>query len=76
MSDYKLLDCGGGRKVEMLGDYKVIRPCPQALWDITDPKYWQDADAEFGLVDGEKGKWKNLKPDPELKTQTPRIRNS
>jgi 23S rRNA (cytosine1962-C5)-methyltransferase len=64
---YRLLDCGNQKKVEMLGDLKVIRPCPQAMWEIENEKYWQDADAEFGLVDGEKGKWKNLKPDPDLK---------
>ena len=67
---YKLLDCGDQKKVEMLGEYKVIRPCPQAMWDITEEnskKYWQNADAEFGLSDGEKGKWRNLKPDPDLK---------
>jgi 23S rRNA (cytosine1962-C5)-methyltransferase len=70
MSTYRLLDCGNQKKVEMLGDYKVIRPCPQALWDI-DPeleeKYWKDADAEFSLVEGEKGRWKNLKLDPDVK---------
>lgn len=70
MSTYQLLDCGNQKKVEMLGDYKVIRPCPQALWDIDEAnisKYWEDADAEFALSDGEKGKWKTLKPDPTIK---------
>jgi 23S rRNA (cytosine1962-C5)-methyltransferase len=67
MSVYRLLDCGNQKKVEILGDYKVIRPCPQALWDIDDDKWWIDADAEFSITSGEDGKWKNLKPDPELK---------
>ncbi len=70
MSLYRLLDCGNQKKVEMLGDFKVIRPCPQALWDIDEDsltKYWQDADAEFALVEGEKGRWKNLKLDPDTK---------
>jgi 23S rRNA (cytosine1962-C5)-methyltransferase len=67
MSVYKLLDCGNQKKVEMLGDYKVIRPCPQALWDITDHTWWEDADAEFMIVSGEDGKWKNLKPQDGIK---------
>jgi 23S rRNA (cytosine1962-C5)-methyltransferase len=67
MNQYQLLDCGDQKKVEMLGKFKVIRPCPQAMWPITDQKFWEDADAEFGLVDGEKGRWRNLKLDPNLK---------
>jgi 23S rRNA (cytosine1962-C5)-methyltransferase len=70
MSVYRLLDCGSQKKVEMLGDYKVIRPCPQALWDIDEDsmvKYWQNVDAEFALVEGEKGKWKNRNLNPDEK---------
>ena len=77
MSIYRLLDCGvyQGKpsKVEILGkdddgkDIKVIRPCPQAMWDVEDIKLWQNPDSEFVIGGGEKGQWKNLKPDPELK---------
>ena len=30
--DYGLIDCGAGRKFERYGDYRFIRPEPQALW--------------------------------------------
>ncbi len=64
---YRLLDCGNQKKVEMLGDYKVIRPCPQAMWDIADPKYWENAHSEFITGTGENGYWKNLMPEPDVK---------
>ena len=31
-SDFALLDSGNGRKFERYGDYRFIRPEPQALW--------------------------------------------
>lgn len=58
MSTYRLLDCGDQKKVEIFGDYKLIRPCPQALWHITRPDLWENADSEFVRVEGEKGRWK------------------
>ncbi len=30
--DYALLDSGHGRKLERYGDYRFIRPEPQAMW--------------------------------------------
>ncbi len=57
MSKYVLLDCGNQQKLEMLGDYKVIRPCPQALWEPMDPSLWVDVDSEFVREVGEKGSW-------------------
>ncbi|HBQ93182.1 MAG TPA: SAM-dependent methyltransferase, partial [Erythrobacter sp.] len=29
---YRLLDSGHGRKFEQYGDYRFIRPEPQAMW--------------------------------------------
>ena len=31
--DYELLDCGGGEKLERWGDYLLVRPDPQVIWD-------------------------------------------
>jgi 23S rRNA (cytosine1962-C5)-methyltransferase len=67
MAKYKLLDCGNQKKVEQLGEYKVIRPCPQAMWEPTDLSLWEDANSEYVQTSGESGQWKNLKPDPALK---------
>jgi 23S rRNA (cytosine1962-C5)-methyltransferase len=55
---YQLLDCGGKRKVELFGEYKLIRPCPQALWEATDTSLWLNPDAEFIRNNNEKGTWK------------------
>jgi 23S rRNA (cytosine1962-C5)-methyltransferase len=67
MAKYKLLDCGNQKKVEQLGEYKVIRPCPQAMWEPTNLSLWEDANSEYVQTSGESGQWKNLKPDPALK---------
>jgi 23S rRNA (cytosine1962-C5)-methyltransferase len=67
MAKYQLLDCGNQQKLEMLGEYKVIRPCPQAMWTPNDASIWGDAVAEFVQSSGEKGYWKNLK-NPDQKS--------
>jgi 23S rRNA (cytosine1962-C5)-methyltransferase len=59
MNQYKLLDCGDGFKVEQFGKYKLIRPCPQALWKKQDFKAWDNPSAEFTRDRSEKGTWKN-----------------
>jgi 23S rRNA (cytosine1962-C5)-methyltransferase len=61
---YKLLDCGNKKKVEQYGPYKLVRPCPQALWDIQYPQYWNDIDAEFTRTRSEKGDWNQFKKLP------------
>jgi len=55
---YQLLDCGNKRKIEQFGNYKLIRPCPQAFWEISDPKIWEEFDSEFVRTGNEKGVWK------------------
>ncbi len=44
---YRLIDSGEGLKLEQFGAFRLIRPCPQALWRKTDPKEWEAYDAEF-----------------------------
>jgi 23S rRNA (cytosine1962-C5)-methyltransferase len=62
MSKYRLLDCGNQKKLEILGNFKVVRPCPQAVWDITKPELWEGISCEFFNQAGEKGIWQNLDP--------------
>jgi len=72
MSKYRLLDCGDQKKVEIFGDYKLIRPCPQALWEPFDKSLWEDADSFYEKTEGEKGSWKNAKvKDKRNKTGIP-----
>lgn len=63
-ADYALLDSGHGRKLERYGDYRFIRPEPQAMWSprLTD---WQ-AHGEFvpGSDEDGGGRWQFEKPVP------------
>jgi 23S rRNA (cytosine1962-C5)-methyltransferase len=56
-ADYGLIDSGNGRKLERYGDYRFIRPEPQALWSPASPD-WQ-ADGEFvpGADEDGGGRW-------------------
>jgi 23S rRNA (cytosine1962-C5)-methyltransferase len=63
MQNYRLLDCGDQKKVEVFGDYTLIRPCPQALWKPFSPSLWQKPDAEFERGSSEKGDWKQISKD-------------
>ena len=46
--DYRLLDCGRGEKLERWGDYTLVRPDPQAIWNTprTDPA-WRHPSARY-----------------------------
>lgn len=64
MSTYQLLDSGNGRKLEQVGDYTIIRPAPQAIWEPFSPELWDNADSEFIKEKGERGVWRARKiPD-------------
>jgi 23S rRNA (cytosine1962-C5)-methyltransferase len=67
-TDYALLDCGAGRKLERFGKIIVDRPEPQALWQPRLAKSeWTKAHAVFSASgeDDEKGKWRIDKAVPE-----------
>ena len=58
LSTYQLLDSGFFRKLEQIGSYKIIRPCPQAFWEPALPKKdWNDAIDEFVRSTNGKGQW-------------------
>jgi 23S rRNA (cytosine1962-C5)-methyltransferase len=66
-TDYELLDCGNGQKLERIGPYTFARPEVQALWRPALPaEKWQSADAFF-IPSGEEsgGHWKFRKPVQE-----------
>lgn len=58
---YRLLDAGGGRKLERFGERTLVRPEPQAIWapSLSDAE-WAKADALFdaALEDDEHGRWR------------------
>ncbi len=62
--DYALVDSGHGRKLESYGQYRFIRPEPQAMWSPRLPQW--DAHGEFvpGSDEDGGGRWMFDKPVP------------
>ena len=60
---YRLIDSGEGLKLEQFGPFRLIRPCPQALWKKVHPKEWLTFDAEFSRE--EKRGWVFVRPLPK-----------
>ncbi|UZK68161.1 class I SAM-dependent methyltransferase [Sphingomonas sp. S1-29] len=63
-ADYGLIDSGNGRKLERYGDYRFIRPEPQAMWAPSDPVW--EADGEFIPASDDEGggRWHYNGPVP------------
>ena len=63
-ADYGLIDSGHGRKLERYGEFRFIRPEPQAMWAPASTD-WQ-ADGEFvpGSDEDGGGKWVFDRPVP------------
>ena len=61
-TDYALIDCGDGQKLERFGSQRVIRPDPQAFWTPAAPVSSWQADARFDTKTGddERGHWQRL----------------
>ena len=56
--DYEILDTSGGEKLERWGDYLLIRPDPQVIWNT--PKHdtaWKRANAHYHRSDRGGGNW-------------------
>ncbi len=56
--DYEVLDCSKGEKLERWGDYLLIRPDPQVIWDT--PKKargWKRANAVYHRSSEGGGSW-------------------
>jgi len=56
--DYELLDCSGGEKLERWGEYTLVRPDPQAIWQT--PRVhegWIRNDARYARSSSGGGSW-------------------
>lgn len=57
-SDYAVLDCGGGEKVEKWGPHILVRPDPQAIWPKIDTESaWKRAGAIYHRSKSGGGQW-------------------
>lgn len=57
-TDYQLLDSGDGQRLEQFGQYILVRPDPQVIWQKKLPQaQWNKADAIFEKTSGDKGRW-------------------
>lgn len=64
-TDYELLDCSGGERLERWGRYNLIRPDPQVIWD-TPRRHpgWKNAHARYLRSSTGGGQWeKNKLPE-------------
>ncbi len=57
-TDYELLDCSGGEKLERWGRFLLVRPDPQVIWDTpkTHPG-WEKPHALYARSSSGGGKW-------------------
>ena len=56
-SDWGLIDCGNGQKLERYGAYKVVRPEPQAMWAPARSDWDPDATFVPGSDEEGGGRW-------------------
>ncbi len=55
--DYKIIDCSGGEKLEVWGDYRLIRPDPQVIWNTPKGKEWKKPNAHYHRSSKGGGEW-------------------
>lgn len=57
-TDYEVIDCSGGEKLERWGDYILVRPDPQVIWDTpkTD-KGWKKMNGHYHRSSKGGGEW-------------------
>ncbi len=56
--DFEVLDCSRGEKLERWGEYYLVRPDPQAIWDTPRRNaHWNDRDARYHRSESGGGSW-------------------
>ena len=61
-TDYEILDAGNGAKLERWGDFRLLRPDPQAIWPMDEPTY---VDAHYIRSTTGGGHWEYNRTLPE-----------
>ena len=55
--DYKILDTSCGEKLEMWGDYKLRRPDPQVIWNVSKGREWKRVNGHYHRSNKGGGEW-------------------
>ena len=56
--DYEIIDCSGGEKLERWGDYILLRPDPQVIWDTPKiAKEWRQLSGHYHRSQKGGGEW-------------------
>ncbi|MEE1026985.1 MAG: class I SAM-dependent methyltransferase [Acutalibacteraceae bacterium] len=65
--DYELLDVNKGNRLERWGNIFLVRPDPQAIWQLSEDKnLWKKADAVYHRSSAGGGYWEVLKKVPDV----------
>ena len=60
--DYEVIDCSGGEKLERWGDYTLVRPDPQVIWDTPKKeKGWKHMNGHYHRSKKGGGEWEFFK---------------
>ena len=56
--DYEVLDCSDGEKLERWGNYILVRPDPQVIWQTKRAdRLWSGYDARYARSSSGGGRW-------------------
>lgn len=55
--DYEVLDTSNGEKLERWGEYRLIRPDPQVIWNTSRDKLWKSPNAHYHRSKSGGGSW-------------------
>ncbi|MDR1019107.1 MAG: class I SAM-dependent methyltransferase [Lachnospiraceae bacterium] len=56
--DYEVIDCSNGEKLERWGDYFLVRPDPQVIWNTDrNDKHWNKPNAHYHRSKKGGGEW-------------------
>ncbi len=56
-NDYQVLDTSDGEKLELWGEYKLIRPDPQVIWQTPRGRIWDRPNAHYHRSSKGGGEW-------------------
>ena len=56
-NDYEVLDTSSGEKLERWGEYRLIRPDPQVIWNTAKDRAWNNPNAHYHRSKSGGGNW-------------------